>query len=106
MKKINIIHHLTDRTGRADKYQEILRAESMSAGIYVLPAGTRDPQYPHAEDELYYIISGEAMFSADEDRQSIQPGDVLFVPAGMPHYFFNVEKDLVILVIFAPPESN
>jgi mannose-6-phosphate isomerase-like protein (cupin superfamily) len=106
MKKINLLHHLADRTIGPDKYQEILRSESMSAGIYVLTAGSRDPQYPHAEDELYYIISGEAMFSADEDRQAIQPGDVLYVPAGMPHYFFDIEQDLVILVVFAPPESD
>ena len=34
-------------------YLEFLRVSSMSAGLYVLPAGGVDPQKPHMEDEMY-----------------------------------------------------
>lgn len=36
---------------------EFQRVPAMSAGLYELPAGA-DPQNPHTEDELYYVISG------------------------------------------------
>lgn len=41
-------------------YLEFLRRPSMSLGLYVLPAGGTDPQQPHAEDEVYYILDGRA----------------------------------------------
>ena len=34
-------------------YLEFLRVPSLSAGLYVLPAGGVDRQRPHAEDEIY-----------------------------------------------------
>jgi hypothetical protein len=39
-------------------YLEFLRVPAMSAGLYLLDAGADDPQTPHAEDELYYVVSG------------------------------------------------
>ncbi|MCK7526822.1 MAG: cupin domain-containing protein [Ignavibacteriales bacterium] len=30
----------------------------MSMGLYVLPTGGGDPQSPHTEDEVYYVVSG------------------------------------------------
>ena len=32
----------------------------MSAGVYVLPKGGTDPQKPHREDEMYYVVRGRA----------------------------------------------
>ena len=37
-------------------YREFLRVPAMSAGFYVLPAGGRDRQKPHREDEIYYVV--------------------------------------------------
>ena len=34
-------------------YHEFLRVPDMSAGLYILPAGSKDPQQPHSEDEMY-----------------------------------------------------
>ncbi len=34
----------------------------MSAGIYVLPSGGTDPQNPHKEDELYYVVRGRTIW--------------------------------------------
>jgi mannose-6-phosphate isomerase-like protein (cupin superfamily) len=105
MKKFNLIQHLADQPLGEQKYREILREGTMSVGIYILPAGSRDPQQPHTEDELYYIIAGTARFSAAAASEPVQPGDVLFVPAGQPHKFIDIEQDLVILVVYSPPES-
>ena len=43
-------------------YREFLRVPAMSAGLYVLPAGATDPQKPHHEDEMYYVVRGRARF--------------------------------------------
>lgn len=39
-------------------YLEFLRVPAMSAGLYELETGASDPQTPHAEDEIYYVIAG------------------------------------------------
>jgi len=86
-------------------YREFLRVTAMSAGLYVLPAGTTDPQHPHREDEMYYVIRGKARFkAADEDRE-ISAGSVLFVAAEVEHRFYDITEELAVLVVFAPAES-
>src|SRR5262245_14077686 len=44
------------RAAEGRLYLEFLSVPDLSAGIYELPAGGVDPQSPHAEDELYYVI--------------------------------------------------
>ena len=52
--------HLDDlekaRAAQGKLYLEFLRVPALSAGVYVLPKGGNDPQKPHHEDELYYVI--------------------------------------------------
>ena len=86
-------------------YREFLRVASMSAGLYVLAAGATDPQRPHHEDEMYYVVRGRARFRAgDEDRQ-VSAGTVLFVAAEIEHRFYDIKEELAVLVFFAPAES-
>jgi mannose-6-phosphate isomerase-like protein (cupin superfamily) len=86
-------------------YREFLRVQSMSAGLYVLAVGAIDPQLPHHEDEMYYVVRGRARFRAGEEDQEISGGSVLFVPAEVEHRFFDVAEELALLVFFAPAES-
>ena len=94
-----------DRVATARLYQEFLRSPSMSAGLYELPAGASDPQQPHAQDELYYVISGRAEFECDGRRQAVGPGSAIFVEAGAPHRFVQITGDLSVLVVFAPSQG-
>jgi len=87
-------------------YHEFLRVPSLSAGLYILPAGKPDPQQPHTEDEVYYIISGRGQIRvADEDR-AVQAGSTVFVATGVEHRFHTITEDLTILVLFAPPRRS
>ena len=46
---------IAQQSSGGQPYLEFLRAPSMSAGIYTLPAGGVDRQQPHTEDEVYYV---------------------------------------------------
>ena len=37
-------------------YHEFLRSNRSSLGLYVLEAQATDPQVPHTEDEIYYVV--------------------------------------------------
>jgi mannose-6-phosphate isomerase-like protein (cupin superfamily) len=87
-------------------YLEFLREQSMSLGLYVLPAGSVDGQSPHTEDEVYVVLSGSGRFTVGKDTRAVQMGDVLFVPAGALHRFHDIVEELRLIVVFAPPEDS
>jgi mannose-6-phosphate isomerase-like protein (cupin superfamily) len=89
-----------------EPYLEFLRRESLSVGLYRLPAGGVDPQEPHSEDEVYYVIDGRAAIVVDGERSPVAAGDVVFVEREVDHRFVDIEEDLVVLVFFAPAEGT
>jgi mannose-6-phosphate isomerase-like protein (cupin superfamily) len=89
----------------AKRYLEFLRVPAMSAGVYVLPAGGTDPQSPHKEDELYYVVRGRARMRAGSEDQAVGAGSMIFVAAEVEHRFYNITDELVVLVFFAPAET-
>jgi len=93
------------RTKVGKRYLEFLRIPVMSAGIYVLPAGGTDPQLPHKEDELYYVVRGKGRMQADSEDHAVEAGSVIFVAAGVKHRFYDIAEELFVLVFFVPAES-
>jgi len=86
-------------------YEEFLRVPSMSLGVYHLGKGTKDPQSPHREDEVYVVLRGRASLEVAGRRFEATPGAILFVAAGADHRFVDIQEDLEVLVFFAPAES-
>ena len=87
-------------------YLEFLKVPDLSMGLYILPAGGTDPQSPHTEDEVYYIVSGRAQIKvADEDR-TVQAGSILYVEKNVEHRFHSIEEELTVIVFFAPAEYS
>jgi mannose-6-phosphate isomerase-like protein (cupin superfamily) len=100
------ISQLEQQRGQGGKpYLEFLRVAALSAGLYVLPAGATDPQRPHHEDEMYYVVRGQARMRLGSEDRAVGDGSVIFVPAGVEHRFHDVTQELVVLVCFAPAES-
>jgi len=87
-------------------YHEFLRVPDLSAGIYVLDAGATDPQSPHTEDELYYVISGRAIVTVGDETRPVVPGSLVFVAAAVPHRFHEIAQRLELLVMFGPAEGD
>jgi mannose-6-phosphate isomerase-like protein (cupin superfamily) len=95
-----------ERAQSGKLYLEFLRVPALSAGVYLLPAGGTDPQKPHKEDEVYYVVRGSAMMRVGSEEQEIKAGSVIFVAAKVEHRFFDIREELEVLVFFAPAESQ
>jgi mannose-6-phosphate isomerase-like protein (cupin superfamily) len=93
-----------EQTG--ELYHEFLRRPSMSLGLYVLDAGAEDPQSPHDEDEVYYVVAGRAAITVAGESRDVAAGSVVFVSAGAEHRFHDITERLELLVVFAPAESG
>lgn len=87
--------------GSPIEYLEFLTVPGLSSAIYHLDAGQTDPQQPHEEDEIYFVLKGAALFTSDEKTVSVIEGTVLFVPAKEKHHFHDVVKDLTLLVFLS-----
>lgn len=69
------------------------------------PVG-HDPQKPHTRDEVYFVTRGQGFFFDGEQRQAVETGSFLFVPAGHVHRFEDFSSDFVVWVAFYGPEGG
>ena len=106
MDAFEITTLLDEHTRSGKLYLEFLRVPSLSMGVYRLPAGGVDPQSPHTEDEVYYVVSGRALIRVGDEDRSIGPGSIVYVAASVPHRFHAIEDELIVLVFFAPAEYS
>ncbi len=106
MNKFTLPDIIAAREQAGQLYHEFLRIPTMSAGLYQLVAGSSDPQQPHTEDELYYIVQGRAQIQVGEEHIQVEPGSLIFVAANIDHRFHTIIEDLTVLVFFAPAEYS
>jgi len=106
MQAYELADLISQRADSDKLYLEFLKVPDLSMGLYVLPAGGVDPQSPHMEDEVYYVVSGVAQIKvADEDR-AVQAGSIVYVAKNVEHRFHSIEEELTVLVLFAPAEYS
>ena len=97
---------LSRRAESGQLYLEFFKTSTMSLGVYELAARSVDPQQPHTEDEVYYVVGGRGQVRIGNEDEEISPGSVIFVAAGVEHRFHSISEDLKLLVMFAPPRGS
>lgn len=68
-------------------------------GVLFRP-GESDTQQPHDQDEVYIVMCGSGELLYEDKVIPVEPGDFLFVPAGVWHRFINYTADLLLWVVF------
>ncbi|MCZ6831012.1 MAG: cupin domain-containing protein [Gammaproteobacteria bacterium] len=87
--------------GKPVEYLEFLNVPSMSCGLFSLAAGSKDMQAPHDEDEVYFVLTGRARLRLGDEDREVRPGTLLYIRAATEHFFFEIEEDMTLLVLFA-----
>ena len=106
MDAFNLSDVIAQQQASGRTYFEFLKGPALSLGLYALPERGIDPQKPHAEDEVYFVIEGRARVIVGKEEQAVAPGSIIFVAAGVPHRFHSILEDLKLLVFFAPAEGS
>ncbi len=78
-----------------------MKVPSLSCGLYALKKGSVDKQSPHNQDEVYYVLEGNATLNVAKENIKVQKGSVIFVKAGVAHRFYDIAEDLKVLVFFS-----
>lgn len=73
--------------------------------VWKIPPGGSEGFHTHDTDEnleeIYYVIEGEARYTADSTSIDLHPGDAVIAPMGTEHSIENKgESDLRLVVIY------
>ena len=84
----------------------ITGAQAMLAHVY-LKEGSVVPMHDHPNEQLTYIIEGslQMQFSDGAPDVVVHAGEVLVIPAGVPHGAVALE-DTFDLDVFSPPRQD
>src|SRR5919106_89349 len=106
MQAFELTELISQRADSTQPYLEFIKVPDLSMGLYVLPAGGSDPQSPHTEDEVYYVLSGVAKIKVADEERDVQAGSIVYVAKNVEHKFYSIEEELTVLVFFAPAEYS
>ena len=106
MQAFELPQLISQRAPGNQLYLEFLKVPDLSMGLYILPAGGTDPQSPHTEDEVYYVVSGRAKILVAEENRDVQAGSIVYVEKNVAHRFHSIKEELTVLVFFAPAEYS
>lgn len=97
-------------------FREITRLTSVM--LYHLEPGAEEGTHFHLEgdpdscsvdsqDELYLVVGGEVVVTVEDERETLRPGDAVYVPAGLRHGARN-ESDAPaeLVLLFGPSVPN
>lgn len=106
MQAYELAQLISQRANSNKAYLEFFNVPDLSMGLYVLPASGTDPQSPHTEDEVYYVVSGKAQIKVVDEDRAVQAGSIVYVAKNVEHRFHSIEEELTVMVFFAPAEYS
>ncbi|MFC7633788.1 cupin domain-containing protein [Paraburkholderia humisilvae] len=88
--------------------QEIIQGNDMMLSRLTLKAGAQVSRHAHPNEQFTCILEGALEFRMGQDLEhsaTVRAGEVLHIPANVPHCAFALE-DTIDLDIFTPPRED
>ncbi|HEY1468589.1 MAG: cupin domain-containing protein [Candidatus Acidiferrum sp.] len=76
----------------------------MLARVFIKKGG-HVPEHHHHNEQVTYILEGALKFAIDGKEVVVKAGEVLCIPANMPHEAWALE-DTLDLDVFTPPRED
>jgi mannose-6-phosphate isomerase-like protein (cupin superfamily) len=88
--------------GRGTSTLGLMRSIQGVSRITVPPGESNEVHVHEAEEQIYVVLRGRGEVQVGEEVRGAEPGDVVYLPAGVPHGFRNTSKgDCVLLNVGA-----
>ncbi len=85
--------------------RQMISGENATVSQLLLKKGAAVPRHSHMNEQYSWIISGALKFVFDDREILVGAGDVLVIPANVPHSAVALE-DTVDVDIFAPRRED
>jgi quercetin dioxygenase-like cupin family protein len=66
------------------------------------PANQPDPPHAHPHEQVTYVVDGEVLFFLDGQPARLKPGDMVTIPANVPHCLQPLTAHARLIDAFTP----
>lgn len=86
---------------------KLLESDNLSVIQECMPEGTTEKNHYHRHaQQVFYILTGAAVFEMDGEQHLMQVGDCIHVPPGMPHSIANPYADDLQFLLISHPQAQ
>ena len=79
----------------------ILKDSTGSIALFIIDTNQGLIEHAASSDAFVYILEGEIQFTISKQIYNVREGNVLKLPADIPHSLLAIEKAKMLLIIFA-----
>ena len=87
--------------GRGENLPEGVKSFTDLVRITIKPGGTNRLHSHEDREQIYIILQGEGVMQVGEEKEEAKAGDAIFLPAQIPHGFFNTGKKTAVILLLA-----
>ena len=70
------------------------------------PAEAPDPLHSHPHEQISYIASGKVIYFLGSEQQTLEAGDMVTIPPGVPHAIQTLSQSVRLVDAFAPVRQD
>ncbi|MDO4338963.1 MAG: histidine kinase [Eubacteriales bacterium] len=89
-----------------DEEQDIFSIRGLKAGIVTLAAEAHQPRHRHYEEQVIYVIEGQALSILDGVESRLSAGSFFHWKAGVEHEIYNVGQKPFRHLLISNPEAE
>lgn len=80
--------------------------KNLMASYVTFSRGAAAPRHQHPQEQMSLVLSGALLFTVGDVTQWIRAGDVVSIPANVPHAATASEEGAVAVDMFSPPRDG
>ena len=73
---------------------------------FVMEPGGGMPRHSNTVEHEQYVLAGHARIGVGDEEFKVQPGDILFIPQGIPHWYQNIGEENFEFLCLIPNKED
>lgn len=110
VKKSVVLPRQRVAAGTATEMQMLIGPDDGAANFamrrFIMGEGGGMPRHTNEVEHEQYVLEGRARIGLGDEVVEVEAGDVLFIPAGMPHYYKVLEAPFEFLCLVPNREDQ
>ena len=73
---------------------------------FAMRPGGGMPRHTNTVEHEQYVLNGHATIGIEDKVYEVEPGDVIFIPEGVPHWYENVGEGVFEFLCIVPNKND
>jgi quercetin dioxygenase-like cupin family protein len=104
-RKLNTIESMQQKAGKGVSMQMLLSLQEVpnfAMRCFTIDAGGFMPHHTNTVEHEQFVISGKARVLVGDESFEAEPGDILYIPAGVPHSYETIGSEAYLFLCLIP----